>query len=259
VILTPGLQQSLTVVVARKELNESWVSPYFEYAYQHPHLADPDIHLLIDRSTPEAVFTDLTRALDRVRQEQNSLLIHAEGVHALQARQPVQVVSSTLVDLAVARGVPIVPVRFIGGLPLEPVDGPQAFPIDFGQQDIWLGAPILPEALAPLRSSERREVVLAALNGFANRWLEERPYPGDTAFAAEVAAWQAEHGVGQTEAVLFRVLESVEEPSDETRWLLAVVRGEVPDPALQLDDETKAWLVTFSRAMLGVEIADAVR
>ena len=257
VLLTPGLQESLTSVVARQELDESWVSPYFEYAYQHPHMTDPNIHLLIDRATPEAVFASLTSALDQVAREHNSLLIHAEGVHARQARQPVRIVSSTLVDLAVERNIPIVPVRFVGGLPLEPVEEPFAFPLDFGQQDVWIGAPIMPDELAGLRSGQRRDAVIAALNDFGGRWQAEMPNPGDPDFAATVAAWQAARGVGETEAVLLRVLESVPEPSDETKWLLAVLRGEAPDAALSVDDVTKEWLATFSREILGLEITAA--
>ncbi len=126
--------------------------------------------LLIDRASPEAVFQALAGALERTRTEQNSLLVHVEGKHALQARQPVEVVSTALIDLAVAKGVPIVPLRFAGGLPVTPVAEPLAFPVDYGQQDFLIGAPLLPEVLAPLPSSERRARVLDALNGFGGRW-----------------------------------------------------------------------------------------
>jgi hypothetical protein len=68
-----------------------------------------------------------------------------EGKHALAARQPVEVVSTALIDLAVSNETPIVPVRFAGGLPVTPVTAPLAFPVDYGQQDFLIGAPLLPE------------------------------------------------------------------------------------------------------------------
>ncbi len=243
-------------MVARQELDESWVSPYFRYIYQHPRLTDPGMLLLIDRLTPEKVFADLAGALDRVRDERISLLIHAEGEHARQARQPVRIVSPALIDLAVQRDIPIVPVRFMGGLPVEAVAEPLAFPVDYGQQDVLIGAPILPADLASLPSGERRDVVLAALNGFGGRWQAELPNPGDPDFAAAVADWRAAHGVGEPAAILYRILEAVPDPSEETRWLLAVLRGETPDPALAVDDATRAWIATFCREMLGLEIAE---
>ena len=136
------------------------------------------------------------------------------------ARQPVEVVSTALIDLAVAKGVPIVPLRFAGGLPVAPVSEPLAFPVDYGQQDFLIGAPLLPELLAPLTSAERRTRVLAALNGFDGRWTDETPNPGDAAFAAEVAAWRQAQGVAEVQAVLYRTLADVANPSAETQWLL---------------------------------------
>ena len=190
VSMIAAVQGTITTAIARQELGESWVGPYFDICFQHPQIVDPQMLLLIDRASPEAVFQALADALERTRSEQNSLLVHVEGKHALSARQPVEVVSTALIDLAVAKNVPIVPLRFAGGLPVAPVDAPLAFPVDYGQQDFLIGAPLLPELLAPLSSAERRARVLAALNGFDGRWADETPNPGDAAFAAEVAAWR---------------------------------------------------------------------
>jgi hypothetical protein len=135
-------------------------------------------------------------------------------------RQPVEVVSTALIDLAVSQQTPIVPVRFAGGLPVTPVDAPLAFPVDYGQQDFLIGAPLLPEELAPLSSAERRTRVLAALNGFDGRWQHETPNPGDAAFAAEVAAWRRNEGVSDVQAALYRTLAAAPAPGHETQWLL---------------------------------------
>ena len=210
VLLLPALQGSVTTAVARQELTDSWINTFLRVCFQHPNIVDPNILLLIDRSSPQNVFESLESALDRVRTEQSSLLVHVEGERSLQARQPVQLVSTTLIDLAVAREVPIVPVRFVGGLPVQPLPEPLEFPLGYGQQDIWIGTPILAGTLATQSSAERKITVLNALNGFDGRWREEQPIPAKDAFATSVASWRQMHPVTEIQAALFRVLESSE-------------------------------------------------
>ncbi len=254
VSLMAGLRDNLTGAVARLELNESWVGPFWEQCFEHPHIDNPNILLLIDRSSPEAVLASLEGAIERIRSDQTSLLIHVEGAHALRAGQPVEVVSTSLIDLAVARGIAIVPVRFAGGLPVEPVDEPLAFPVDYGQQDVWIGAPLLAEDLALMPSAERKKAVLAAINGFGGRWQDERPNPGDPAFGATVASWQEKHGVNATQATLLRTLEGASNPSVETLRLLAAVSGASADGLPELDEDVKAWLLAFSKEAFGLSL-----
>jgi len=252
VSLIAALQGTVTTAIARQELGESWIGRYFDICFRHPNLADPRMLLLIDRDSPEAVFQALASALERARTERNSLLVHVEGKHACQARQPVEVVSTALIDQAVAKNVPIVPVRFAGGLPVAPVDTPLAFPVAFGSQDFLVGAPLLPESLASLASSDRRTRVLDALNGFDRRWQVEIPNPGDAAFAAKVAEWQQERAVSELQAVLYRILEEALAPSTETQWLLAQVQGrhtDVPLPTAPV----KQWLGAVAETLLGLK------
>jgi hypothetical protein len=46
---------------------------------------------------------------------------------------PVRTVSAALLELAPVADVPIVPIRFTGGLPVEPAPAKLDFPIGFGQ------------------------------------------------------------------------------------------------------------------------------
>jgi len=78
--------------------------------------------------------------------------------------------------------VPIVPLRFAGGLPLAPVAEPLAFPVGYGKQDFWIGTPILPQAFASLPSAARKEAVLAALNGVWRALAGRITNAGDVAF-----------------------------------------------------------------------------
>jgi 3-hydroxymyristoyl/3-hydroxydecanoyl-(acyl carrier protein) dehydratase len=253
VSMIAALQGTVTTAIARQELGESWVGPYFDICFQHPHIVDPHMLLLIDRASPEAVFQALSDAVERTRTAHNSLLVHVEGKHAEAARQPVEVVSTALIDLAVSNETPIVPVRFAGGLPVTPVAAPLAFPVDYGQQDFLIGAPLLPEELAPLSSAERRLRVLAALNGFDGRWQQETPNPGDAAFAAAVDTWRTERGVSEVQAVLYRTLSTATEPSSETQWLLDRMHGK-RRKGRALAEEVTQWLGRVAHQLLGVNL-----
>jgi len=72
-----------------------------------------------------------------------SLMVHVEGTRAFTCRHAVGKMSSAFVDLALKLGAPIVPVRFVGGLPVQPLQKGLEFPVDFGRQDYWIGRPIL--------------------------------------------------------------------------------------------------------------------
>jgi 1-acyl-sn-glycerol-3-phosphate acyltransferase len=247
-----SLQGTVTTAIARQELHESWVGPYFDICFQHPQIQDLNMLLLIDRGSPEAVLQSLAGAVERAAREANSLLIHVEGKHALQAGQEVQVVSTSLIDLAVANGVPIVPLRFSGGLPLEPVAEPLAFPFGYGKQNFAIGAPILPAVLAPLSSAARKVLVLDALNDFGGR-RDETPSAGDEAFAAAVAAWRQERGVSEVQAALWCTLQEVTNPSSETQALRALANGDAA--AVEgLGAARRRWLTSAAEGLFGFEL-----
>jgi hypothetical protein len=225
--------------------------------------------LLIDRESPEAVWAALAGAVEGAATRANSLLVHVEGKHALKAGQPVEVVSTSLIDLAVANGVPIVPLRFAGGLPQDEVAAPLPFPWGYGRQDFRIGSPILPEALAGLPSAARKEVVLQALNGFADPGGSEQPNAGDPQFAAKVAAWQDAQGVSEVQAALWCVLDEAAgapgaapapavQVSAETQVLRAFVQGEPATAAAllaELSPARRQWLVQAAAELFGLHVA----
>jgi hypothetical protein len=49
-------------------------------------------------------------------------VVHVEGTRSLTCRRPVASMSSVFLDMALTVGAPIVPVRFVGGLPVEPLE-----------------------------------------------------------------------------------------------------------------------------------------
>jgi hypothetical protein len=269
VAMIGSLQGTVTTAIARRELHESWVGPYFDICFAHPQIHDMNMLLLIDRESPEAVWAALAGAVEGAGVRANSLLVHVEGKHALKAGQPVEVVSTALIDLAVANGVPIVPLRFAGGLPQEQVAAPLPFPAGYGQQDFRIGAPILPATLAGLPSAARKEVVLRALNGFTEPAGGEQPNAGDPQFAARVAAWRDAQGVSEVQAALWCVLdEAAQVPSSgpdqeaqvsaETQVLRAFVQGETATGAALLaaiSPIRRRWLVQAAAELFGLHVA----
>ena len=119
---------------------------------------------------------------------------------------------------------------------------------------MWIGAPILAETLAVMPSAERKTAVLAAINGFGGRWLEETPNPGDEVFGAAVAEWQEAHDVSATQATLLRALEGATNPSVETLRLLAAVSGGSTDGLPALDEDVERWLLAFAREAFGLTL-----
>jgi hypothetical protein len=89
-----------------------------------------------------------------------SLLVHADGTRATVAGAPVENIAGAFLDLAVATGRPIVPLRFVGGLPMTPVTERLDFPVGLGRQALVVGRPVLAETLRALPLKARKQAVL---------------------------------------------------------------------------------------------------
>ena len=100
--------------------------------------------------------------------------------------------------------------------------------------------------------------MLAALNGFGGRWTDETPNPGDAAFGVEVAAWRQLRGVSEVQAVLYRTLADVANPSAETQWLLSATLGNAPGRKRKSSvpsAEVEKWLAFVARELLGLQLS----
>jgi 1-acyl-sn-glycerol-3-phosphate acyltransferase len=201
-VIASGLAQRPTVTLAKAEHQTSWLGQLIKQSFSYPGVRDPQVITFFhreDRESLPAIMMDLAESLN-----ERSVMVHIEGTRSLSCRTPVEKMSGAFIDLAIARGAPIVPVRFVGGLPREPLETRLEFPVGFGQQDIWLGRPLDPAALAAVPYGERKRRVIGAINGLGPKNAAEEPLPGDAAFKAAVDSLVRERGLSRERALRSR-------------------------------------------------------
>ena len=154
--------------------------------------------------------------------------------------------SGAFIDMALAVGAPVVPVRFVGGSRADPLATRLEFPLGMVRQDIHLGTPRCPRCsqaftTAPARRSlsPRRPRDSDAL---------EQPFRGDPDFVRRVNAWQSARGVSRTSTRRStRILAELASPGDEVRRLL-----EAPSARSAGDESPEGrWLLELGRRLLG--------
>jgi hypothetical protein len=200
---------------------------------------------LFDRAQPADLLRLLQDYAAELVQRPSSLLVHTDGTRATQAGAPVKSVSSVLIDLALAEGLPIVPVRFAGGLPLAEAPERTELPVGSGQQDYFIGAAIQPDSLRAMPFAERGAFVRARLNALGPQGSDDAPLAGDPAFAAAVQAGRAA-GLDEVQANLRAALDAFPGLGEQTQRLLR-------DPSAH-DSESVTGL---ARYLVGGEVLEA--
>jgi len=219
-VLFSALAGTTTMTLAKAEHRDTWLGRMLRLWFSYPGAHDPGVIAHFDRKDSASLLTILEDLARAMRTERKSLLVHVEGTRALSCRAPVATMSGTFVDLALALGAPVVPVRFTGGLPITPATERLEFPVGMGQQTYHVGAPILPTELAALTYKARIDRLVSAINGLGGDPTTEVPHAADDAFAAKVHAFQRTD-VSAPHAVLRAVLEECPAPSAVTRKILA--------------------------------------
>lgn len=196
-----------------------------------------------------------------------SLHLAVEGARERQARHRLRELSMVWLDLACRQGLPVVPTRFLGGLPLEDPGHAQDLPLGLGSQSIFFGAPILPEELAGLAPQARRERVLQALNSLGSP-ADEVPHPPDPEFARSIGQWIELSGCAGIAAVVLACLErsrpfrgetsalgprGVVHPSDGIVAAAFLARAGAPGPLALVLPETAdgRWAATLAGMAFG--------
>jgi 1-acyl-sn-glycerol-3-phosphate acyltransferase len=249
-VVASALNRVPTVALAKIEHRESWLGRLIRHCFTYPGAADPKLMTFFDRDDKESlgrIIAELAQEMTEMTGPGRSVMVHIEGTRSLSCRNPIQKMSGAFTDMALAVGAPIVPVRFIGGLPGEAVEKRLEFPIGMGRQDIHFGRPILPEELAPLHYGARKKLVIDAINALGVPNEQEQPLPADPAFAQRVLEWQRRTGVSAEHATLREALAELTSTSEPIRRLLhATDAAELADTSAQ-----GRWLAELGRRLLG--------
>ena len=241
-IIASGLTEVPTVTLAKIEHQGTWLGRLIDHCFTYPGVRDPGVIAFFDRSDKASlpgVMKDLAAEMAGVGR---SVMVHVEGTRSLSCGTPVQKMSGGFLDMAMAVGAPVVPVRFVGALPTTDLDVRTEFPVGMGEQDIHFGRPIEPAELAALHYGDRKKLVVDAMNALGPAHADERPFPGDDEFAARVSAWRETHDVEPEHAVLREVLAEQPTPSPEVAALLAATSADALDGP---------WLQELGRRLLG--------
>jgi hypothetical protein len=229
------------VTIARVEHKEGWIGVLDRFSSTYPGVSHPPNIIYFDQRDQRSMLDILDRLRGVLSEGGCSLFVHVEGELARSCRHRVQRLSSVFIDLAQELRLPIVPVRFAGGLPVEEQARPLDFPVGYGRQDYHLGRPVLPDELAPLHYAQRRQRILDAINTLGPRGQDEAPSVPSPELAARIEKWRLA-GRDEARAVMLAILEAAPAPSPETTELLAeLAAGRLPAGA----DERRRWLAAL--------------
>jgi hypothetical protein len=192
-----------------------------------------DIHiplrmLVFNQQDRRSLRSLLDRYAAAVRQTNESLYVAVEGRRAISAGHKVTRLSSVFIDFAIREDLPIIPVRFAGGLPKEGNTKLLDFPYDYGQQDYYFGQAIYPSQLHPLPYAERPKYILNKINLLGPESSREEPLGADRRFNERVVKRSTDSGISEFGAMLVEALSLLENPCGETQELLQRMKSK-PD------------------------------
>ena len=247
-IIASGLSGVPTVTLAKEEHRTTWLGLLIQHCFSYPGIVDPRVITYFDRGDSSALSNIVLELSREMMGPGKSVMVHIEGTRSLSCRTPVVKMTSLFIDMALATRAPIVPVRFVGGLPARPLEGRIEFPFEMGRQDLHFGRPIQPETFEALPYKERKAVVIEAINALGPNNAEEEPMSPDPAFAACVSERARRTGASAEHAALFEMLAELSAPGDEVQALLRGARqGRLSLPATPVG----VWLAELARRLYG--------
>jgi 3-oxoacyl-(acyl-carrier-protein) synthase/3-hydroxymyristoyl/3-hydroxydecanoyl-(acyl carrier protein) dehydratase/1-acyl-sn-glycerol-3-phosphate acyltransferase len=247
-IVASALMGAPVLTLARIENQTSWLDLLMRHVFAFPGLRTPRMSQYFDRSDSASLPGIIREMSAEMVSSGRSVMVHVEGAMAHSCRTPVRKLSGAFVDMAISLGRPVVPVRFVGGLPVAPVSGEIDFPVGMGQQDIHIGVPITPDDLRPLNYRDRRQRVIDAINNLGPANEVEEPLPPDPTFAAAVHAWSEGTGADVGHATLFCILEQLPDICPEMAAL--VVGARAGELRVSSPPEGR-WLAELARRLVG--------
>ncbi len=212
--------------VAKPDHVNAWLA--FLLAFAKDSLGDshPFRLMYFDRQNP----LELIETLKKSGQPEASLLVHVEGTRAIAADQPVTRLSSIFLDMAIDKNLPLVPLRFAGGLPAEPSNERHDFPYGNGKQDYLIGTPVMPEQLKKMPYGQRPRYLMDLINNLGPAKGEDVLLPPDKTFEAKTRFFIETFGFPKMQAMLFAILQMIDDPCEETAQLIKAVQSGKVDP-----------------------------
>ena len=207
--------------IAKQEHRESWLGQIAQLTETELKEQSTTRMLFFDRKDQSDMLRILNHFGETVHEQPRSLLVHVDGTRATEAGLPTEKVSSVLIDLAIKYQIPIVPVRFAGGLPLEASTEKLEFPVGFGAQDYYIGAAIEPGELEALPYVERAKKVLSLINSVGPMGKSDSPIPGDEKFVKMVGDQTGDRS--EIQRVLWSALKSMPDLGIRMETLLAKI------------------------------------
>lgn len=238
------LNDALTVAVSDAIHIKGWLGRLNNIAYEYPVVKYQRNLMYFDQNARESMFDIITRFKNRITEEGISVLVHVEGKLGLTCRKPVTTLSSVFIDMAIDCDLPIVPIRFTRGLPVEEMKSPIDFPFRYCKQDYYIGNPIFPDMLKSMPYAERRKYVLNALNTLGLPSDKEEPYPPDIEFEKEINEYMKKKNLSDVQSVFYKTLEKSAYPlSAESQAMLDYAQKGNP---FDSGDEIGLWLQKFA-------------
>jgi 3-oxoacyl-(acyl-carrier-protein) synthase/3-hydroxymyristoyl/3-hydroxydecanoyl-(acyl carrier protein) dehydratase/1-acyl-sn-glycerol-3-phosphate acyltransferase len=247
-IVASALMGAPVLTLARIENQTSWLDLLMRHVFAFPGLRTPRMSQYFDRGDSASLPGIIREMSAEMVSSGRSVMVHVEGAMAHSCRTPVRKLSGAFLDMAISLGRPVVPVRFVGGLPVAPVSGEIDFPMGMGQQDVHIGVPIAPDDLRPLNYRDRRQRVIDAINHLGPANDIEEPLPPQPAFTAAARAWSESTGADLGHAVLFRILEQLPDICPEMATL--VVGARAGELRVSSTPEGR-WLAELARRLFG--------
>jgi len=249
--LLAGLTEHRVTTMAHAKHEQGWIGTLLRRLDAYPRMQPSRNIVYFDQAKPQSMLTIVQDLKEEIRQGRTSFFVHPQGTRSQSCREPVTKVSSLFLDMALDLHVPIVPIRFTGGLPVDPIKGKSEFPVGHSMQDYWIGAPIWPDELGSLLLRDRIARVLEAINTLGTRPEQEEPLPPDLDFAKRVAAWQTRTGAHEVFSTIYCLLEDLTttgESSQETARLVAGAQaGRFVSDGSPLDN----WIAGFATHLYG--------
>jgi len=253
--LLPALTGVSMTTVANAKHRHRWIGEVVDAFNAYPGCRAIEQIAYFDQAQPATMFDLIDNVKAAMAAGSHSFFVHTDGTRSRSCRERTTQCSSVFLDLAFALNVPIVPVRFTGGLPVEPIDGKAELPVGHGRQDYWIGEPIEADALRKMMLRDRVNHVVAAINKLGVSNEQEVPLPGDPAFAALVDVWQERSGSNEVFAAAWQILEEAEGPGEEA----AILRAAAVAGTYQSDGTSRGdWLGRVAALFFGPDGPDVV-